>query len=440
MQCALPGLANAHSYLSTSTYNQRSDQWAFGASSDDQTHVPYEATSPSYGELDNRKVSGLPFYSPISERRTLDAQVPMYLDPPTETSGLQAPPEIGRKRKMTSESPSSLMPAKRLSPTQSVSKDSIDYGSHTYDSAGSTYSQDLRPIDLSYMQRRLTPYGRLQDPESVQDGQTSTSARSLHPGATDTNSLMRPPMSQAPSHSPSYATHQINRSPGLGSNAPFQLSTSSSLSTANPPLVRASTLQQPLGSASASTGTTSDVTFNPYGMYPNRAILKIRGDLNSMQDNWTSDERLAKRRLVRFRGEQSGSTINTYFKAVKPDERPSSSETREKRISCIHWEERDEYFVTSVDTIALLETLVGARFTVEEKNRIRRNLETHHPETISKSQPNKESFFKVIMGFPNPKPRNIEKDVKVFPWPILAQALRKVISKYVSLFAVINVE
>jgi hypothetical protein len=34
------------------------------------------------------------------------------------------------------------------------------------------------------------------------------------------------------------------------------------------------------------------------------------------------------------------------------------------------------------------------------------------------------------MAFPNPKPRNIEKDVKVFPWKILEQALKKIIGKY----------
>jgi hypothetical protein len=38
------------------------------------------------------------------------------------------------------------------------------------------------------------------------------------------------------------------------------------------------------------------------------------------------------------------------------------------------------------------------------------------------------------MGFPNPKPRNIEKDVKVFPWKILGHALKKIIGKYVSFF------
>jgi hypothetical protein len=50
--------------------------------------------------------------------------------------------------------------------------------------------------------------------------------------------------------------------------------------------------------------------------------------------------------------------------------------------------------------------------------------------TVSKSKAESEDFFKTIMGFPNPKPRNIEKDVKVFPWKILAHALKKIISKY----------
>jgi hypothetical protein len=36
------------------------------------------------------------------------------------------------------------------------------------------------------------------------------------------------------------------------------------------------------------------------------------------------------------------------------------------------------------------------------------------------------------MDFPDPKPRNIEKDVKVFDWSLLPQALGKIISKYVS--------
>ena len=81
-------------------------------------------------------------------------------------------------------------------------------------------------------------------------------------------------------------------------------------------------------------------------------------------------------------------------------------------VSCIYWRERNDYYITSVDCIYLLEGLIGVQFTVEEKNRIRRNLEGFRPLTVSKCKPDCADFFKLIMGFPNPKPRNIEKDVR----------------------------
>jgi hypothetical protein len=101
-------------------------------------------------------------------------------------------------------------------------------------------------------------------------------------------------------------------------------------------------------------------------------------------------------------------------------------------ISCIWWEEKQACYVTSVDTIHLLEQLLAApnRFGVDEKNRIRRNLEGLRPATVSKARSESEEFFKVIMGFGNPKPRNIEKDVKVFQWKDLAGALHKIVGKY----------
>ncbi|OAC99391.1 hypothetical protein MUCCIDRAFT_24225, partial [Mucor lusitanicus CBS 277.49] len=99
-------------------------------------------------------------------------------------------------------------------------------------------------------------------------------------------------------------------------------------------------------------------------------------------------------------------------------------------ISCIYWRERNDYFITSVDCIYLLESLIGIQFTVEEKNRIRRNLEGFRPLTVSKCKAECADFFKLIMSFPHPKPRNIEKDVKVFSWKTLPHALRKIIRKY----------
>ena len=167
-------------------------------------------------------------------------------------------------------------------------------------------------------------------------------------------------------------------------------------------------------------------SFNPYTLGPSKANLKLDGDLDSMCKDWSTEEIDCRRRLVEFKRKQNGSTIEAGFGPVTPQDRAASSIT----ISCILWKEKKEYYVTSVDTIYLLEALVGVRFTVEEKNRIRRNLEGFRPATVSKSKLDSEEFFKVIMGFPHPKPRNIEKDVKVFPWKILAHALKKIISKY----------
>ncbi|KAG9258788.1 uncharacterized protein F5Z01DRAFT_3861 [Emericellopsis atlantica] len=159
-----------------------------------------------------------------------------------------------------------------------------------------------------------------------------------------------------------------------------------------------------------------------------KAVLKINGNLNSMAENWTPEEWGNRRRIVMFRRKQVGNTLNTTFQPVPVNERPQNSIC----ISCIYWAEKKECFVTSVDTIYLLEQLLTGpkKFSVEEKNRIRRNLEGYAPHTVSKGKAESQEFFKLIMAFGNPKPRNIEKDVKVFNWKNLEASLKKIIGKY----------
>ena len=242
-------------------------------------------------------------------------------------------------------------------------------------------------------------------------------------------------MQQPKVRSPSAVTYSTYPSLGRPSASPrlpttprvtaTQMARSPSYSS-NPPLIRTSILEDKL---STSAKASSARGFNPYAQYPNaKAELKISGSLMSMTEDWAPEEREAKRRLVEFSRMQSGSIVTTSFRPVSPEERTPNSAC----VSCIYWEERDEYFVTSVDTIALLEALVAVRFTVEEKNRIRRNLEGFKPLTVSKLKEDTDSFFRLIMSFPNPKPRNIEKDVKVFPWTILESSLKKIFGKYVS--------
>jgi hypothetical protein len=161
---------------------------------------------------------------------------------------------------------------------------------------------------------------------------------------------------------------------------------------------------------------------------PYQASLLIVGDLDSIPvyPSWTTDEEQEMRRLVSFTREQDGPQLTVQFSVLPLAEYTPATPC----ISCIYWEAKKQYFVTSVDCIFLLEQLVATKFSVEEKNRIRRNLEGYRPLTVSKGRADCNDFFRLIMSYDNPKPRNIEKDVKVFPWSILSHALQKIIGKY----------
>ena len=153
--------------------------------------------------------------------------------------------------------------------------------------------------------------------------------------------------------------------------------------------------------------------------------------------DWTAQEWENQRRLVQFWRRQEGNEVTCKFATFTLPAEKSKQPDMSKIIvvSCIYWREKNDYFITSVDCIYLLENLIGVRFTVEEKNRIRRNLEGYRPLTVSKMKAESADFFKLIMSFPNPKPRNIEKDVKVFPWTTLGVALKKIISKYTASYS-----
>lgn len=176
------------------------------------------------------------------------------------------------------------------------------------------------------------------------------------------------------------------------------------------------------------TPTTSVANYQPYPGLVSRANLEISGDLDSMTKGWNQEEWEHRRRLVQFWGKQQGNKITCSFEPVPQSERACNNSNIV--VSCIYWVEQNDFFITSVDCIYLLECLMDIRFSVEEKNRIRRNLEGFRPLTVSKCKPESAEFFKVIMGFPNPKPRNIEKDVKVFPWKTVPYALKKIVTKY----------
>jgi len=190
----------------------------------------------------------------------------------------------------------------------------------------------------------------------------------------------------------------------------------------NPQLIRTTQLpSQKVSSTSAESPSSGK-------SHQSNASLRIIGNLNSMLEKWTKEEKTTQRRLVEIERSQAGSVITVTFKQVQSGSRANTNIV----VSCIWWEARGEAYITSVDTIRLLEHLVASRFNVQEKNRIRRNLEGYHPLTVAKGRPESDDFFKVVMGYGEPRPRVIEKDIKAFPWKSLNSMLKKVIGKYVS--------
>lgn len=341
-----------------------------------------------------------------------------YLDPPSFTRSV-APLEVQKKRKYAEDSPAySQLPAKRSASTPLHARAQGNYtpsagsGLQTYDSGGlyampSVYERPV-PQQCPYMppltQGLSHAYpGSPPMARSMKSLSLSLGGYGTYPTATR----------QGPSPRISVAPQVV------------RLQTEKSrASLPNPPLIRTSILQ-----SQTSSFRTPD--FNPYTIYPSaKPKLEIQGELFTMANfsNWTDEETKIQRRLVEFQRRREDSIIHVSFKPVTVEERTQGAYC----VSCIFWGKRRECFVTSVDTIQLLEHLVAVRFTVEEKNRIRRNLEEFKPLTVSKRKEDRENFFRLIMGFPNPKPRNTEKDVKVFPWSILSNALSKIIGKYVS--------
>lgn len=344
--------------------------------------------------------------------------------------------EASREKRVTHEQSGTPCSTERTTPSEHQITQSQDYASYAHPSASLAYPQSL---DFSTMQRRYTAYGRSELQQSLRNEADSMGLQGLISGACTARSAMRYPTGQTSLwHSPFGAGYE---SPGnLQPNTPsFQVSPKTPQRPGNWNFIRSNRIQQP-SRGTTSAGSSPDSSFSNYPTYENRAVLEIkravleiREDLNAMSGmngNWTPEERSAERRIVRFWREYHGSTINLFFIPLRADEQTLPPEMDELRISCIYWEADRGYYVTSVDTIALLELVLdGATNSIEEKNRIRRNLETYNPECISKAKD--ERFFELIMGFPEPKPSKIKKDVKVFQWSKLEEALNKVVSKFV---------
>ncbi|WVQ71822.1 hypothetical protein IAR50_001364 [Cryptococcus sp. DSM 104548] len=299
--------------------------------------------------------------------------------------------------------------------------ETVPLGQFVYGSDDLTRKRSGEPLESSRRSPTEAPFHRR--PNSGPSGYISSpEIKQYDPMATWSGaSRSHNRLNDAPSR-PSFQSPYSSTST-MGSSSQSNRPSSSSSTVSQPSFMRAT---QVIGNAPLNSANT------PYVSTGQKAILKITGDLTGVAKGWNSEEWTARRRLVQFWRRQEGTTIHAQFQVVAQAEWAAIQSSIV--VSCMFWEEKNACFISSVDIIYLLEALVGTHFTVEEKNRIRRNLEGFKPITVDKSKPDTAKFFKQIMNLPNPRPRNIEKNVKVYAWDCLEVALQKIISKYSASF------
>jgi len=152
---------------------------------------------------------------------------------------------------------------------------------------------------------------------------------------------------------------------------------------------------------------------------------------------WSLFELRSRRRLVAFTCKTDKARLIAEFTAVPVstlDLAPSGSIV----ISCIYVQDhtsqlQNSCIVTSYDFINLIKWMLGtpAWYEVDERNRVRRNLEVFSPVTLQKvGSHDYLDLFRQVTSYENPRPWNIQKDFKVFDWSLVETMMREIVKKY----------
>jgi hypothetical protein len=168
----------------------------------------------------------------------------------------------------------------------------------------------------------------------------------------------------------------------------------------------------------------------PASTRPAAEFVTFLSSLDEMIDGWTDAEIQAGRRLVHFtisRGMGEQRTVSC--RPIHPSEYVSVDLV--DTVSCIARPNGAGFVITSVDLLHLAGLLYAGRPDTEEKNRLRRHLERLDPKTIGKSR-DSNGLYARIASFNEPRPLTIVKDVKVFEWMRLEEAMEAIVAKRVS--------
>jgi hypothetical protein len=146
--------------------------------------------------------------------------------------------------------------------------------------------------------------------------------------------------------------------------------------------------------------------------YVDTMVLNIRGDLNRMAKSWTDSEKKSRRRIVQFWRQQKDSLVESRFHHIQERAIPLNSMC----ISCIWSEDYEEYFVTLVEVLYLVEFFLSMQFTWEEKNTLRGRLSSPDLLTVSWDNRDTRGLYEQIMEYTIIKPVEFHSKFQVLRW------------------------
>jgi hypothetical protein len=146
--------------------------------------------------------------------------------------------------------------------------------------------------------------------------------------------------------------------------------------------------------------------------YVDTMVLNIRGDLNRMAKSWTDSEKKSRRRIVQFWRQQKDTLVESRFHHIQERAIPLNSMC----ISCIWSEDYEEYFVTLVEVLYLVEFFLSMQFTWEEKKTLRGRLSSPDLLTVSWGNRDTRGLYEQIMEYTIIKPVEFHSKFQVLRW------------------------
>lgn len=161
--------------------------------------------------------------------------------------------------------------------------------------------------------------------------------------------------------------------------------------------------------------------------------------------HWNHYESSDKRRIVRITRVQDGCHVKAVFSILGSAKEHPIPDAQDNfvEVSCLECETDQEFYITSVEVVKIVELLIGCEGTNSEsrrreRGRIRSNLVpfwSRKPISSKKmgevnSPDSRAQLAQRIMAYQIRKPRGFDKEVRIMKWSKLAPALARAMKSY----------